>query len=467
MALWEPHDLEIFERIRRGATIEETDASLKDLINGGFAFPGYVDEVAVLDQQYRKHRFDRSTMILTIAPTVGCNFGCDYCFQGEKKNDESMSRDIQDRIVGLVKRVSPGLKRLHVAWYGGEPLLRLKIIENLSDHFISFCDSHAIQYDSMIVTNGYLLRPSVARSLHVHRVKTVQITLDGQQIYHDSRRPLLSGGPTFDHIVKNIKSVVDEVPINFSIRVNIDSRNVAGIHGLIENLAEMGLGNKRNFKLYFAPIEATTEACHSIAGACMPKGEYGTLEADLYRLGFESGLTVLPYPPRFRGSCGAVRPTGLVLLPNGDIHKCWHAATIRERRVGTLFDLDALNQDQLLREWLLWNPFEISDCRKCKILPNCAGGCGYKFLYSEDAKGEGATLPCISWKYNINEMLILRAVKLGIITADDYDPAAIATDESMLQVDPESCRSLITTVLESTAACFSKSKSECEPVSQV
>ncbi|MCX6676933.1 MAG: radical SAM protein [Methanothrix sp.] len=219
MALWEAHELQAYESICKGTYLNENDETVTDLVKGGFVFPGNVDEMAILFQQYRNHRFDRSTMILTIAPTMGCNFDCDYCFQGEDKKNDSMSKEVQDGIIGLVKRVSGELKRLHIAWYGGEPLLKLKILEDLSDYFISFCDLRSIQYDSMMVTNGYALTPEVARSLYVRRVKAIQITLDGRQDDHDSRRPLRSGRPTFDHILNNIKSITDEVPINFSIRV--------------------------------------------------------------------------------------------------------------------------------------------------------------------------------------------------------------------------------------------------------
>ncbi|MCX6677463.1 MAG: SPASM domain-containing protein [Methanothrix sp.] len=169
----------------------------------------------------------------------------------------------------------------------------------------------------------------------------------------------------------------------------------------------------------------------------MPKGEYSALETELYRHGYESGLTVLPYPPRFRGSCGAVRPRSMVVLPNGDIHKCWHTTGFRERRVGTIFDLESINHDPTMKDWLLWNPFRDGRCRKCKILPNCAGGCGYKSLYPDAGKGEGGRLPCISWKYNINELLVLRAVTMGIISIGDYDPQAICTQECSLQIETE------------------------------
>jgi uncharacterized protein len=432
LALWEPYDLKLYERIQMGEVPGGNDASLEGLMHGGFVFQGFRDELAILEEEYRNHRYDGRTLILTIAPTLDCNFGCDYCFQGSLKEKETMTGEVQDGIVELVKRISPELKRLHVAWYGGEPLLKRTIIESLSSRLIAFCDRNSIYYDSMIVTNGYQLKAPMARSLYVHRVKTVQVTLDGQPDYHDARRPLRTGRPTFEHIVQNLSSVVDEVPISLSIRVNVDSRNLEGIAGLMQRLAGLGLNRKKNLKLYFAPVEATTQACHTISDFCMSKCRYGEEEVELYHRGFEAGLTDLPYPPRFHGNCGAVRLRGFVILPNGDIHKCWNTVMDSDKKVGTVFDINALNSDQTLQDWLDWNPFECESCKNCKILPNCSGGCGYKFLYSKDMLGEAAQLPCISWRYNINEMLVLRAVKTGIIKEDDYDLAQIKTDPDSL-----------------------------------
>ena len=88
-----------------------------------------------------------------------------------------------------------------------------------------------------------------------------------------------------------------------------------------------------------------------------------------------------------------------------------------------------------MQQWLNWTPFANETCKNCKILPNCAGACAYKFVHSEDTRGEAAVLPCPSWKYNIKERLLLRAVKMGAITLNDYDPEEVKTNPSELCTD--------------------------------
>ncbi|QJW89091.1 radical SAM/SPASM domain protein maturase [Spirosoma taeanense] len=431
-AILDKQDMALFETIEEGRYLDATDQEVKQMELGGFIRREQVDELTHLEQQYKAHRFDPNTMILTIAPTLACNFGCDYCFQGIDKAKDTMSREVQDAIVALVERAAPNIRHLHVAWYGGEPLVRLKIIEALSDRFIELCAQRGIKYDAMIVTNGYQLTRDVALSLHTRRVGGVQITLDGPAEHHDVRRVLLSGKGTYRAIIDNVKTWIDEVPLSVSVRVNIDERNRNDIHKLIDDMEQDGLAGKKNLKMYFAPVEAITTGCHSIADVTMGKLRYGQLETELYQHGYEVGLTALPYPPRFRGICSAVRPKGLVITPNGDLHKCWDTVSFPKQKVGTIFDVEALNEDERVLEWLRWTPFTNQTCRNCKILPNCTGSCAYKFIHHTDTRGEAAVLPCPSWKYNIKERLVHRAEKMGFITAEDYDPADIQTDPNEL-----------------------------------
>lgn len=434
LAVWEARESRVFQEVRDDLPTSDP-AAFRDLLYGGYIVSDEVDELEILHQQYRIHRFNRSALILTIAPTLACNFGCDYCFQGQDKPSETMSQQVQDAIVDFVERMSPEIRHLHVAWYGGEPLLRVGIIEALSDRFIALCDSKNIKYDAMIVTNGFKLTPEVARSLHSRRVTGVQVTIDGDQEYHDDRRTLLNGGKTYDRIVKNLKEAVDAAPLTYSIRVNVDHRNHAGVTELIDDLAAHGLANRKNFRLYFAPVEAMTTGCHSVEESCMSKGDYGQLEAGFYRYAFDKGLVALPYPPRFHGTCGAVRPSAFVIVPTGAIHKCWDTVTYAQHAVGSIFDMDSAVRNQRTLQWLQWSPFNNDSCRNCRLLPNCAGACAYKFLHADDTRGEAATLPCPSWKYNIKERLLLRAEKVGAITAADWDPALVRTDPKELCTD--------------------------------
>ena len=280
----------------------------------------------------------------------------------------------------------------------------------------------------MIVTNGFNLSPDVARSLWVRRVKVAQVTLDGSVEDHDQRRSLLGGQPTFQRITDNLVKTVDAVPIRISVRINIDGRNKDRICDLLYELCRMGLARRNNFSVYFAPVEAITEGCHNVAGLCMSKSQYGELETTLTRCANDLGLLNIPYPRRSMGVCGAIRPKGLVIVPNGDIHKCWDTVTMPEHRVGTIFKPEFLRYDERVLQWIRWTPFDNENCTQCKLLPTCAGSCAHKFINPDQTSGEAASLPCPSWKYTIKERLILFAQQSGLISREDYDPVDVKTE---------------------------------------
>ncbi len=429
-AIWEKTEAEVFQSIERGQAADVANRTVSELLYGGFVVRPEINELEILRTQYEAIRNDPSKMILTIAPTLMCNFGCDYCFQGQNKPGGFMGPEVQDAIIALLSRAAPTIKRLHIAWYGGEPLLAPAVIASLSDRVISICDQRGIAFDAMIVTNGYNLTVKVARSLYTRRVKTAQITLDGAARDHDQRRTRLGGGPSFARIVKNLRAVVDDVALRISIRINIELRNKGSIYELLDELCALGFGKRRNFSVYFAPVEAITAGCHCVVNKCMSKADYGQLEAELTRYAFNAGLTSLPYPPRFRGVCGALTPKGFVVLPNGDLHKCWDTVSMPQCKVGTIFDVDALRTDDRVLRWARWTPFENGVCTHCKILPNCAGSCAHKFLNTDQTLGEAASLPCPSWKYNIKERLLLMAERSGAISPGDFDLEQVKTNSA-------------------------------------
>jgi len=433
-AVWSREERAAYEGVPAGTG--EVSPELTALEHGGYVVPEDVDELGALKSLYDSQRFRRDLMTLTIAPTMACNFGCDYCFQGADKPSETMTPEVQDTLIAMIERVAPAIKMLGVAWYGGEPLLRRKVIESLSDRILAVCDRRGIKYEASIVTNGYLLDVEAAQSLRDRRVSMAQVTLDGAPEDHDGRRHLLSGKGTFDRILGNLKAVAAAVPsLSLAIRVNIDERNGGAIHALLDQLAAMGLGGRKNVKVYFAPVEAMTQGCHEVEDVCLSKSRYGALEADLHRKGYALGLTSAPYPPRFHGTCAAVRPRGLVVIANGDIHKCWDTVSWPDKKVGTIFDLEALNKSEAARRWVRWTPFDNESCRNCKLLPNCAGACAYKFVHADQTRGEAAVLPCPSWKYNIKERLLQRALIAGVVTEAEVDPEAARTDPAELCAD--------------------------------
>jgi sulfatase maturation enzyme AslB (radical SAM superfamily) len=123
--------------------------------------------------------------------TTGCNLDCSYCFEHtrDKPHDISMAK-LRDEYLnkGYVQSVS---------FFGGEPLLRLDIIE---EHMRLFPEDRRTSY---IITNGTLI-PSVAERLKDMKAR-LQISLDGCEKANDLNR----GVGTYKQVKKALQVCYD------------------------------------------------------------------------------------------------------------------------------------------------------------------------------------------------------------------------------------------------------------------
>jgi uncharacterized protein len=390
---------------------------LENLRKGAFIVERGLDERKKIDEAVKLIRFDDTTLTLTIAPTLACNFQCDYCYQGDHTKNQVMSKEVSNKLLDFVKKKLEGKRTLAVSWYGGEPLLAKaqEILFGLSGKFISFCDEkkkEKIFYNAMIVTNGYFLTRDVARRLADLKVFTAQVTLDGDREVHDRRRVLRGGGPTFDRILENLVHVVEDGQLDIHIRVNIDKRNCESIEGLMDKLCDAGLAGRKNLSMYFAPVDICSRECLKIAAEVMPLEEYASIEARLLKVAAGRKLAVPSMPFRMFSLCAAVKPNGFVILPNGDVHKCWNTVPSPEDKVCGIDDIDSADSTPIQAQWLERGLFSLPECQTCPMLVNCAGGCAH-------IAKSGLANPCRSLKYNISDMLVLLGLSRGAIKADD------------------------------------------------
>lgn len=112
----------------------ENEILFKNLYNDGFIIDYECDELSILNHRLNFNRYSKDSLKLTIAPTMDCNFNCFYCYEKGRnlENNDSMSYEIQEKLIKFIKERSVDIKMLDIVWYGGEPLLEFEIIENMS-----------------------------------------------------------------------------------------------------------------------------------------------------------------------------------------------------------------------------------------------------------------------------------------------------------------------------------------------
>lgn len=382
-----------------GGTLARLSVDLKEVLTKGrFVIPDHENEIQLLRQLNYKGRFKSNHLSLTIAPTLRCNFRCQYCWEQHKKVD--MTPEIEDCLVSWVHKKLGSLKRLFVTWFGGEPLMQKKTILGLSEKFLSLCSQLKIPYSAKMVSNGYLLNRNTAMQLKDVKVSEVQITIDGPEWIHDRRRRLKNGKGTFLRIVENIEEIHDLVRI--IVRVNIDRTNLYYVPELIDFFVTNDL-HKKVF-LYFGHVMPFSDICVGMQGDCLNVEKFAQHEAflslELIERGFISGKYARPK----RGFCMADSATGWVIAPDGKVLKCWNElGTCNAAAVDDVVYGQTEKMCLTLEKWLNWDPFEKQGCRNCDILPICMGGCPYlSFRFPDEKHGF-----CSTWKYNLYETLLL------------------------------------------------------------
>lgn len=360
------------------------------------------DEYAEMLIASRMARFSTDSMSLTIAPTLGCNFCCPYCYEKGQEHT-TMNDGVANNLVAFVANRAQAVTSFNVAWYGGEPLLCLERIQSLTERLRAAIPSNC-EYSASIVTNGYLMTPDVAKKLSLCEVKTAQVTLDGSRSDHDSRRVPHDGSPTYDRIMENVKKCADIIDI--VIRVNVDKTNIAAADELLSYLEHAGLKNKVGF--YLAPVDNINETCGN-GKQCFSVREFSVEEVRFCERAIDEGFQMRPIANLNCGICGAVSRNTYVVDPGGDLYKCWDEIGKRDRRVGTL--KEGLRMNAQLIRWLGYEPDD-PECATCFAFPMCMGGCPHHAM-------TGAHKQCSSIRYNAEQKMLLakrlHKMKAGVL----------------------------------------------------
>ncbi len=192
-----------------------------ELTKRGYFVDDCVNEIEARNFLYMK-RMMSPYLVLVVHTTKDCNFRCKYCaleFQKDVLSDET-----KEGIVNYIAKNISNYCGVRINWFGGEPLLNIAAIEEVSDKVIALCRKAKKPYSSNVTTNGYLLTPANIDKLIKSRVTEITVTVDGIKKTHNEYRVLAGNRLTFDTIINNllyIKNHVNTRTMKILIRSNL------------------------------------------------------------------------------------------------------------------------------------------------------------------------------------------------------------------------------------------------------
>jgi len=406
LALMTPENYAVFKSIAEKMKASDdpdfagAERELVDqLVYGGFIYNGD-DELYNLSFTHLMNRFNQKSLGLNIAPTMACNMACSYC--RKPATEEQMSAATVEAILNYIEKNGKRLDHVDINWYGGEPLLGIDIIEDISESVFDIGDEFGILYSSSLITNGLLLSREMVDRLARVRISVIQVTLDGPAHIHDKKRPAKDGGPTFRTIIENLKYAATKFVIG--LRINIDkSFTDETIAEVLSELKAAGLAERLGVN--FGHIEYSGAACANLPNGCLNNAEFSENELAYYRLLHEHGFRIEQLPTPRKLFCPAQDINSFIIDPAGDLYRCYNYLGEPGKSCDNIrYEIDYTHPN--FTRLFKFNPFEDETCRKCSLLPVCMGGCPARRA-DYDLKKEEL---CVDWKDNLPQMLEIIAL---------------------------------------------------------
>jgi uncharacterized protein len=333
--------------------------------------------------------------------------------------------DTQDVDVVLERiraRVSEsGQRKLHIDWYGGEPLLNVDFLETASERIRSFCDAEGIQYVASVISNGSLWPDDAQAFIARNRIRQVQISFDGLQENHDKRRRYRKGhrpeeqASSFDRAVALVDKLVCCVRVD--LRFNIDRGNSADLLGFIDFARQRGWFSAP----YPAVFQPARLSSYSTTSGFMRRQELSLEVFDQLRQQARESLegearieeSEIPdgFPSPKTSVCAALARNSEVIGADGLSYRCGLQVGERHRAISIVplaknHGIDAGMVGTDLDWWESFDPTTLPTCSVCSFLPICWGGCPKKHLEGDlHATAEQGRY----WRTNLPRLIAGRA----------------------------------------------------------
>ncbi|GHT76443.1 hypothetical protein FACS189413_17390 [Bacteroidia bacterium] len=161
------------------------------LYQNGFIIDDDIDEKELYKNLYYEKKYNRNTYFLIINPTLNCNLGCWYCYENHKEQSE-LNEDTITRILLHIKQKQELDKFSHlgISFFGGEPMLKPKIITELLNKINDLTTEKQIKLSVSFITNATIL-PTLEQGKNV-RCKLDSDFTKNDYIIHNLNRQLLT-----------------------------------------------------------------------------------------------------------------------------------------------------------------------------------------------------------------------------------------------------------------------------------
>lgn len=376
-------------------------------------------KIPLLFKVGEKMKFDkmRSVNLLIKPSSSGCNLRCSYCFYF----DVADNREVYDygnmkieTLENLVKNVYNHVEEnVTFMFQGGEPTLRgINFFYKLHE-FVEKYNINSIKTNFAMQTNGTLLNDRWFDLFNKYNY-LIGVSVDGTKDIHDLFRLDIRKKGTFDSILNNINKMKKR-KIDFNILCVVNSE-VAKSGNKIYSYFDENNFDFMQFIPALDPLKDKSDKEYTLTAK-----NYGIFLDEIFNLWYddikkgkfksiryyENLLMILlgrePEACDMVGRCSV----NVVVEADGSVYPC-DFYVLDERRLGNV-NTDRLVDIVFSKKGLEFvkESYKLHDnCKKCKYLKLCRGGC------KRHKNGENYNKFCESYLYffdrNLNKLLEIR-----------------------------------------------------------
>lgn len=323
--------------------------------------------------KFHKLVTSKERLRMTIVPTDACNFECIYCCQSEPYH--TMQKSTQDNVLKFIQNVAQKYKSLYISWFGGEPLLAINQICEMSENLLDFAKTNKKPYMAEITTNGYLLNVQNFLKLINCRVRYYQITIDGTREIHNQNRPHKMFLDSYEKVygnLLNIKKLSGIGNFRIVIRLNITPEMATKLDEITDQLL-YDFGDDKRFIFAVQPVrDWGGDRIAKYKDSLVEKFDFYYKKMDLFN---QKGLKLWDVNFFTFGNtfCDANYEHSFIINPMGELLRCSIAEYDSRYRdlnhVGKILDGGTAymnKNDTLWREQI-----ELKQCADCEVYPLC------------------------------------------------------------------------------------------------
>lgn len=350
---------------------EEEEELISELKNSLLLRPDQADEDREIREWYEGVRTQGGLMSLTILTTNACNMACAYCFEGEALKGSHMPSKVADALVSWFqyKLDKHRPKTIFVRFFGGEPFLNHKGLLLLARKLHQLASERSIQLEMAATTNGTILPRELIAELAALGLKTLRVTLDGDEEKHNQKRPLKNRKNGFQIIWKNLEQIKELV--NFELHVNAekgDEESLSRLLPLIQKSSFRSSISRFNIK----PLYRYNPVLGDLDSRLTPETTQNIVHWK--ELAKKNGLgdgSILKGAP-----CQIHRNLNFVVDPKGDLYPCPSAIGRSSASIGSIFSIPIYGPTKDTQRFFKeYSPLDHPKCSGCAYFPICGGGC--------------------------------------------------------------------------------------------